>query len=473
MSVLDHLVPVDPRREDQLRRRLAVQAARRLGAALARWTRLLGRGRHSAGYRKRLVPVRELMRAVSSQPSAVRNRFLSGGDFRTWLAGVEDALSMARAARETRRFRPSERSGRGNMSGGRASRTPASWVRLMECAADAGELARLAPTGKLPSDFPDRAMDLAMMTLDRRAIEFPLIAIPFLPVAHAGRFRTLYCKDPGAGLPVTAPVTCAPDRLTVRPRRDKRFEQGVQRALALMRAAWPEAATLVKRQTQLVVPIIEPGTVSYSSARRPGVSYINIHSRPSVRLAEDLLHEASHMRLHDIESLFPLTRDGGEGADEGPRFYSPWRREWRPLRGLIHGAFTFTVGAQFFERMLCASKRRRAAVRLAGSRRLWLARRLLEEVEDVRVALRSLREAERAGLLLAAGRGLLATISRERRSLAVRARRRRQWLSRTPGGRAELVRLEAHIRRLSEKPLRWSWARGRAQGRIASAVMLP
>jgi HEXXH motif-containing protein len=231
--------------------------------------------------------------------------------------------------------------------------------------------------------------------------------------------------------------------------------ESVAAAFELVDRIWPQAALRVAEQTWLVVPVEEWGTVSYSSPRLPGVTFVNVRSSPMIRLAEDLLHEATHQRLHDIETRGPLlTPLAVEGGDE-PRYYSPWRREWRPLRGLLHAACTFTTGARFFERSLAAASSDLGHVCPSGSRTLWLARRLLEEMHDVTIALAALRSAAREGLLTPTGRRLASEVRREHRRLAPAAAVARKCLSSSAQGRVEIDRLERHVRRLAKHPFRW------------------
>jgi len=133
------------------------------------------------------------------------------------------------------------------------------------------------------------------------------------------------------------------------------------------------------------------------------------------------------------------------------RFYSPWRREWRPLRGLVHAVCTFTAGAMYFEALLDSG------VTLAPARRRWLARRLLEERASVSMVLPALRQARRRGWLTAAGRRVVAAAAREHRALGRAAARRRAWLASTAAGRAELRALDRLVTRLGALPERWSW----------------
>jgi hypothetical protein len=345
-------------------------------------------------------------------------------ELRAWLAGLEDALAMARAAIAASRH------------SGRMERTPATWLRLLDHAADSGHLASIAPGGALPADFPRRALRLAVSELENKAGELPGLGAA-ISAPPAGR------------LAVSAPVVSRGRRISVG-RPDVTFESRVQRALGLLDRAWPEAAGMVRDRTRRVVPVIERGTVSFSSPHEPGLSFINIRSSPLVRLAEDLLHEATHMRIHEIESVRPLVRRSADPVEGEGRFYSPWRWELRPVRGILHGACTFTVGARFFEMMLRASEPG-GPVRLPASRRLWLAGRLLEEMDNVRMALRTLRRAGRDGPLRPAGLTLVGTVSRERRRLGRAARSRARWLSGTTAGRSELARLARTARRHSEK----------------------
>jgi HEXXH motif-containing protein len=180
------------------------------------------------------------------------------------------------------------------------------------------------------------------------------------------------------------------------------------------------------------------------------VSFINIRSAPGIRLAEDLLHEAVHERLHRIERVHPLV------APESPRVYSPWRREWRPLRGLVHGACTFGAGASFFSRALAASGGARPALRLTRARRLWLARRLVEEWDALGEALRILAAARREGWLRPAGIRLESEVRAGWRALRSEAVRCLALLERTPAARGHVAALRRQRERTGARAVRWS-----------------
>ena len=219
---------------------------------------------------------------------------------------------------------------------------------------------------------------------------------------------------------------------------------------------------MVRARTWRVVPVTAWATVSYSSARQPGIVYIDVKSAPLLRLAEDLVHETTHARVHEIEALAPLVAASARESSEGtePRFYSPWRREWRPLRGLVHAVCTFTAGAMFFERMLMASEGNEHAVTAGPSRRRWLARRLLEERASVAASLPVLRGAARHGMLTRAGRRVVGAATREHLRLGRAASGRRAWLAATRAGRIELAAVEQLVASLRRQPVRWVWQDG-------------
>ena len=69
------------------------------------------------------------------------------------------------------------------------------------------------------------------------------------------------------------------------------------------------------------------------------------------RLAENVVHEALHLQLSLVERVQPLVIDG---PDEEPVF-SPWKDEWRTVRGLVHAVYVFGNLRNFWKGV--ASKR--------------------------------------------------------------------------------------------------------------------
>lgn len=75
----------------------------------------------------------------------------------------------------------------------------------------------------------------------------------------------------------------------------------------------------------------------------PGVIFLSPSNRP-VELAEAMVHEFGHNELNSVENVSPLV----EGSDS-PVYYSPWRADNRPLRGLIHAMFVFCGVSAFLK----------------------------------------------------------------------------------------------------------------------------
>jgi hypothetical protein len=232
------------------------------------------------------------------------------------------------------------------------------------------------------------------ISLRRGALRIP-------PPAELLRHETI----PGTSILIGHRLISTADRMRVGPAVPG-LGRRLERALSLIDEAWPRAAAEIRRRTWLVVPLVEPGTVSYSMIARPGISYLNVFRGSLVDLADDLLHETAHHRLHARQEVRRYLDDDSE-----PYAYSPWRRALRPLNGILHGTFTFLFRAELFLRLggrrgsLTESQRRR--VRSEARRELEFCGRTLGD----------LTQAGREGLLTPAGRELVSRMARRRARL--------------------------------------------------------
>ncbi len=224
---------------------------------------------------------------------------------------------------------------------------------------------------------------------------------------------------PGTSIVLTPVVVSSRRRLRVA-RDAPAYGPRLARALRVLMVAWPEAHREIQRRTYMVVPVREPGTVSWSLASRPGISFINVAGKSIIDLADDLLHETAHHRLHDLQEIARLLV-GGPDTEEVQAFDSPWRGARRPLHGLLHGTFTFLFRAELLRRVLRVARRRpRLVAREVGDAgRATLRRELGRERRMIASALRDLERAARSGLLAPEGRRLL----RSMRSWSDRLRR--------------------------------------------------
>ena len=194
---------------------------------------------------------------------------------------------------------------------------------------------------------------------------------------------------------------------------DRRQVDRIARAWQTIQLAWPEGHEILALLTCRIIPLQAKGVVSFSYRHRPGLSFINCFDRDNLDLIDDLIHENSHHQLNLLLRKYVMYR----GDHHQQIFYSPWRRSLRPLRGILHATFTFTMGALLFERLSFWASGRGGAERWkkAGLSKQDLQRarfRCLEEIESVRYSLQDLRYADHyLGLLTGSGRRLVAQLA--------------------------------------------------------------
>ncbi len=210
------------------------------------------------------------------------------------------------------------------------------------------------------------------------------------------------------------------------------FPRRVEWALAVLERAWPEGAGLFALLTSRLIPLRARGVVSFSYRHRPGLSFLNCFDRDDLDLIDDLIHENSHHHLNLLLRKYVLYR----GDRNQEIFYSPWRRSLRPIRGILHAAFTFTMGAILFERLSSwavrgegtwassveprgahGKSRSEQTDRTAQLTRAQVLRarfRCLEEIESVRYSIQDLGyAARRLGWLTGSGKRLVGMLEAE------------------------------------------------------------
>ncbi len=170
----------------------------------------------------------------------------------------------------------------------------------------------------------------------------------------------------------------------------------MRRALSVLEQAWPAGNECLSILTSRIIPLKAKGVVSFSYRHQPGLSFLNCVDRGRLDLIDDLIHENSHHHLNLLLRKHVLYRNDRNRE----MFYSPWRRTLRPIRGILHATFTFTMGALLFERLstwgggAAGSRRwRRSGLSMDDLKRARF--RCAEEMESVRYSLRDLRQAER------------------------------------------------------------------------------
>ncbi len=213
---------------------------------------------------------------------------------------------------------------------------------------------------------------------------------------HWRRIDSYRLKDTGARALSLGPTLVYGKEKTpvaVRPTRSE-VASRMRRALEVIESAWPEGNQLLRLLTSRIVPLRASGVVSFSYRHRPGLSAINCFDRDRLDLIDDLIHENSHHHLNLLLCKAVLYKNDHNQEI----FYSPWRRTLRPLRGILHATFTFTMGAILFERLStwAGTKEGKRKWKEAGltARDLTRARfRCLEEIDSVRYSLEDLAHA--------------------------------------------------------------------------------
>jgi HEXXH motif-containing protein len=131
----------------------------------------------------------------------------------------------------------------------------------------------------------------------------------------------------------------------------------VDAALALLSNILPEARYTVETfaLNKHILEFNDPDTdVSFSVPELPTHIFFSVPPAEVAevdrvaRVAEAIFHEALHLQLAVVESVSP---DAFSSVTE-PQHYSPWKRELRPLGGMLHAIYVFGHIHMFWVRAL-------------------------------------------------------------------------------------------------------------------------
>jgi hypothetical protein len=107
-------------------------------------------------------------------------------------------------------------------------------------------------------------------------------------------------------------------------------------------------ATLV-RSLHVIKPADEDHDVSFSEPHVPFSIFVSVPEKrianDALRVAEAIVHEAMHLELTLVEETVDLA------VASRKEFFSPWRREYRTLHGVLHALFAFRVIERSLERL--------------------------------------------------------------------------------------------------------------------------
>ncbi len=138
-----------------------------------------------------------------------------------------------------------------------------------------------------------------------------------------------------------------PDRLT--PDSVARWSALFGEAWQILCERWPAYARCVAAGLKSISPLpIDPEANVIRSASTADAFGAVLLEQPvdSSMLAVTVVHEMQHVLLGGLLRMIPL-----HTADDGRRFYAPWRDDPRPLSGLHQGAYAFLGMSELWRRL--------------------------------------------------------------------------------------------------------------------------
>lgn len=109
----------------------------------------------------------------------------------------------------------------------------------------------------------------------------------------------------------------------------------------------PLLAEEINLSTKAIVPLVSESIDVHISAtfrESPGLMALSWTPDASV-MTEAVVHEYHHQKLNALLNLDPIIL----GPTSEAIFYSPWRKDPRPLMGLLHGAYVFQAVLEFWK----------------------------------------------------------------------------------------------------------------------------
>lgn len=103
------------------------------------------------------------------------------------------------------------------------------------------------------------------------------------------------------------------------------------------------------RRVHLLYSNAENCDISFSDPQLPFSIFVSVpgkdSSNASLRLAEAVIHESTHLQLSLLEKITPIA------LSQTPTYYSPWKRSNRNASGVMHALYVFTVIDAWLKRL--------------------------------------------------------------------------------------------------------------------------
>tara|TARA_R110002072_G_scaffold288917_1_gene455362 strand:+ start:33460 stop:34833 length:1374 start_codon:yes stop_codon:yes gene_type:complete len=177
----------------------------------------------------------------------------------------------------------------------------------------------------------------------------------------------------------------------------------IKKAISIIKSTDENLFTHLKTFTHTIIPIDEPGIVSYSMQNLPGYSSINLFERDDVDLIDDLVHENGHHYLNCYLNVEELIIE-----DDEKIYFSPWRRSLRPIRGIYHATCTFFWAYYLFKKLILNS-----LDKFDSSQIIKIYSRFLEEKIMIEYTFQDLDHAFKEGKVTESGMSFINIIKSE------------------------------------------------------------
>lgn len=131
-----------------------------------------------------------------------------------------------------------------------------------------------------------------------------------------------------------------------------RWQTTVDQSLDWIYTADPLLMEEILLGVSVIVPIVSEAPEVHNSAtfrEAPGLMALSWTPDTAI-MVEAIVHEYHHQKLNALLNADPLI----SGPTNKAMFYSPWRRDARPLLGILHGSYVFQAVLEFWEKFFLA-----------------------------------------------------------------------------------------------------------------------
>jgi HEXXH motif-containing protein len=129
----------------------------------------------------------------------------------------------------------------------------------------------------------------------------------------------------------------------------------VAAALALVERFHPESFAEMREYLHVIAlkPLAAGGFTNLTHSDLPGAFVAGLIHNP-YELADTFIHEMYHGRLFALEDVGPFFDQAACDALGDERYYSPWRDDLRPLRGILHAVYVYVPVCVYWQRLLAS-----------------------------------------------------------------------------------------------------------------------